>query len=79
MIVDKPPHTEGEWEVSQNATLTKPGLKVIKCTECGEILQQEEIPANTTLLYILIGTGVFATCGVVVGTIIYKRKKKASA
>lgn len=75
MMVDKLPHTEGEWEITQKATLTKPGLKVIKCTECGEILQEEEIPANTTLLYILIGAGIAVIIGIIVGIMVYKRRR----
>lgn len=74
MIVDKLPHTEGEWEIIQKPTLTKTGLKVIKCTECGEVLKEEIIPANTTLFYILIGAGIVALIGVIVGIIAYKRR-----
>lgn len=75
MIIDKLPHTEGEWEITQKPTLTKAGLKVVKCTECGEVLKEETIPANTTLFYILIGAGVMALIGVIVGIIAYKRRR----
>ena len=56
-MVDKLPHTEGEWEVDQKPTITKSGSKVVKCTECGEVLQEEVIPTNTFILYIFIGVG----------------------
>lgn len=75
MIVDKLPHTEGEWEITQKPTLTKTGLKVVKCTECGEVLKEETIPASTTLFYILIGAGIVALIGVIVGIIAYKRRR----
>lgn len=40
-------HTPGEWIVVQEATTKKPGKKVIKCEECGQILETEVIPAIT--------------------------------
>ena len=74
MIIDKLPHTEGDWEVVQKPTLTKTGLKVVKCTVCGEVLKEEVIPANTTLLYIIISAGVAALVSIVLGIITYKRR-----
>lgn len=70
MIVDKLPHTEGEWEIAQKPTLTKTGLKVVKCTECSEVLKEETIPANTTLLKIIIGiSGGAAIIVLIVGIV----------
>ena len=74
MIIDKLPHTEGDWEVVQKPTLIKTGLKVKKCTICGEVLKEEVIPANTTLLYIIIGLSCAVLVGGVIGIITYKRR-----
>ena len=74
MIIDKLPHTEGDWEVVQKPTLIKTGLKVKKCTICGEVLKEEVIPANTTLLYIIIGLSCAVLIGGVIGIITYKRR-----
>ncbi len=39
------PHTPAaDWEIVRPATEDEPGLKVIRCTVCGEILEEEEIP-----------------------------------
>ena len=74
MVIDKLPHTEGDWEVVQKPTLIKTGLKVKKCTICGEVLEEEVIPANTTLLYIIIGLSCAVLIGGVIGIITYKRR-----
>lgn len=37
-------HTPGEWEVTLEPTYTADGLRVKKCTVCGEILESEVIP-----------------------------------
>ncbi|HAN20709.1 MAG TPA: hypothetical protein DCP51_03395 [Clostridiales bacterium] len=37
-------HTPGEWEVTLEPTYTEDGLKVKKCTVCGEVLESEVIP-----------------------------------
>ena len=39
---------------------------MVKCTECGEVLKEETIPADTTLFYILIGAGIVALISVIV-------------
>ena len=35
------PHTPGEWEMVSYPTCTENGKRVIKCTECGEILKTD--------------------------------------
>nr|WP_297763940.1 SH3 domain-containing protein [uncultured Butyrivibrio sp.] len=69
-------HTEGEWEVTKNATMLSDGEKVKKCSVCGEILETEVIPANKTMLYAIITgiIGALAIIGVIVGVVIHKRK-----
>lgn len=42
--VDAAGHTKGEWEVIQEATKTEAGIRVKKCTICGEELEREYIP-----------------------------------
>jgi len=74
MVIDKLPHTEGDWEVVQKPTLIKTGLKVKKCTICGEVLEEKVIPANTTLLYIIINAVVAVLVIIALGIITYKRK-----
>ena len=74
MVIDKLPHTEGDWEVVQKPTLTKTGLKIVKCTVCGEVLKEEVIPANTTLLYIIISAVVAVLVIIALGVITYKRR-----
>ncbi len=44
--ITKLPHTEGEWEVVTEATETEPGKRVKKCTVCGEVTAEEEIPVK---------------------------------
>ncbi len=44
--IAKLPHTEGEWEVVTEATETEPGKRVKKCTVCGEVIAEEEIPVT---------------------------------
>lgn len=69
-------HTEGEWEVTKNATMLSDGEKVKKCSVCGEVLETEVIPANKTMLYAIITgiIGALAIIGVILGIVI-KRKK----
>ena len=38
-------HTLGEWTVEKEATCTEDGQKVQKCTECGEVINTEKVPA----------------------------------
>jgi hypothetical protein len=40
------PHTEGAWEVVTPATCTESGTRIKKCTDCGEVLETEAIPAT---------------------------------
>ncbi len=40
------PHTPGEWVLAKTPTCTETGLRERKCTVCGEILNQETVPAN---------------------------------
>lgn len=39
-------HTLGEWEIEKEATCTEPGKKIQKCSECGETINTESIPAT---------------------------------
>ncbi|MBQ7654373.1 MAG: alpha/beta hydrolase fold domain-containing protein [Clostridia bacterium] len=36
-------HEPGDWEVATPATVEAPGLEVVKCTVCGNVLQSREI------------------------------------
>ncbi len=38
-------HTEGEWTVVTEAEVGKQGLKELRCSECGELIASEIIPA----------------------------------
>jgi hypothetical protein len=44
----KATHKAGDWEVVKEATETETGKKVKKCTVCGEIVEEKEIPATIT-------------------------------
>ncbi len=46
-------HTEGEWETVENPTLESTGLKIAKCTVCGEIVRTEVIPAYKVVLTVM--------------------------
>lgn len=37
-------HTEGEWEIVTEPTGEVAGLKVVKCSVCGEVLESEVLP-----------------------------------
>lgn len=37
-------HTPGEWETVREATMTAPGEQVLRCQECGQVMQSEAIP-----------------------------------
>lgn len=40
-------HTrKSTWDIKENPTCTQPGKKVLGCTDCDTILDEEEIPAN---------------------------------
>lgn len=39
-------HSEGEWKIEEEATCTKAGKKVQKCTVCGEVGKSETITAK---------------------------------
>ena len=41
-------HTSGPWEVTKNMTCLEAGHEVRKCTECGEILEERDIPIDHT-------------------------------
>lgn len=41
-------HKPGKWETVKEATVTEPGKKVKKCTVCGKIVEEAEIPATIT-------------------------------
>ncbi|MBO4337131.1 MAG: hypothetical protein J5842_03570, partial [Lachnospiraceae bacterium] len=38
-------HDEGEWEVLSEPGCTKKGRRALKCTKCGEILEEEDTDA----------------------------------
>lgn len=40
-------HTAGQWEIVREATATMPGESVLKCKECGEIMDTKVIPILT--------------------------------
>lgn len=68
-------HTPGDWEVTKQPTLLSAGEKVQKCTVCGEVLANEEIPAKTgELIGILCAAG--AAVIAVIAAVIVKKKKK---
>ena len=71
--IPKVEHTPGEWETTKKAALLSDGEKVQKCTVCGEVLATEVIPANKTMLYVIIGACV-AVVTAIVGVIIHKKK-----
>ena len=56
-IVEKLGHTPAEWEIITEATKTKDGLKVQKCTTCDEKLAEEKLPAIGHLDLSLISNG----------------------
>ena len=41
-------HTPGPWEVTKNMTCLEVGHEVRKCTECGEIIEERDIPIDHT-------------------------------
>ena len=41
-----PVHMEGEWEITQEATLTASGKRVLHCAKCDAIMATEEIPPH---------------------------------
>lgn len=43
-VVIEAGHKAGEWETVAEATETEPGKKVKKCTVCGEVVEEKEIP-----------------------------------
>ena len=44
--IPAPGHTAGEWKTVKEPTATEPGLKELRCTVCGELMDSEEIPAT---------------------------------
>ncbi len=68
-------HAEGEWETTRDATMLSDGEKVKKCSVCGEVLETVVIPANKTMLYVIITciVGILAIIGVIVGVVIRKK------
>ena len=40
-------HTEGEWKVTKQPTLTEEGEKTLYCKECGQVIKTEAIPKLT--------------------------------
>ena len=67
-------HAPGKWEITKKATMLSDGEQVKKCTVCGEVLETAVIPANKTLLYILIAAGILVL-GSVVGIVLYRRNR----
>ena len=59
-VIEKLPHTEGDWEVEEEPTFEADGLKVKYCTVCGEEIEQEVIPAKKHT--IVIDEAVAPTC-----------------
>lgn len=47
-IVLKASHQPGAWETVKEATETEPGKKVKKCTVCGKVVEEDEIPVKAT-------------------------------
>lgn len=45
-VLAKLSHISGNWQITQTATCTLDGLKIKKCTLCGETLQNEIIKAT---------------------------------
>ena len=41
-------HKPGKWETVKEATATEAGKKVKKCTACGKVVEEAEIPATNT-------------------------------
>lgn len=39
-------HKLGDWEIEKEASCTETGKRVQKCTECGETIKEESIPAT---------------------------------
>ncbi len=68
-------HTPGGFEVTKKPTLLSAGEQIKKCTVCGEVLETEVIPANTTMLYIIIGAGVLVVAGVITAIVIIKKNR----
>lgn len=73
--IGKSDHTPGEWEVSKAAGWTTRGERVQKCSVCGEILDTEEISANPTPLYVIIGIIAIALCVGLAVFVVKKRKR----
>ena len=48
-IVLKASHQPGAWETVKEATETEPGKKVKKCTVCGKVVEEDEIPVKATV------------------------------
>ena len=71
-------HTEGEWEVTKEATFFfSTGEKVLKCAKCGEVLKTEEIPSKYPITYLYIEMGIaFAIIGFIIGLIFKKKRNK---
>lgn len=44
-VIDAEGHDEGAWVVTKEATLEEAGLKELKCTKCGFVLDSEVIPS----------------------------------
>lgn len=62
----------GIEQTVENASLFKAGLKQTVCTECGEVVAEEEIPAKSPVG--LVAIGIVAVAG---GVIVVRRRKKS--
>ena len=70
-------HEEGEWVVTKKATLTTAGEKVQYCQVGGEVLNTEEIPANTRILVVVICACVaVVVTGITIGVMVYKNSHR---
>ncbi len=48
VVLEKLPHTPGNWQIVKPATETEEGLKQKKCTVCQSVLKTEPIPWETS-------------------------------
>ena len=59
-------HTAGDWETVTEATATQNGLKVKKCSACGDVLEEEAIPAigHLDLKFTRNSDGTYSVSGI---------------
>lgn len=73
--IDALGHDDGEWIVTSEPSIFTKGVKELRCTRCGEVIETAEVDSILPIWVLYTGIGVIVA-GIAIAVVLIVRKKR---